>query len=128
MNAIELAEYFHLDPATIRRWPDRGCPVVHRGGRGPGNATQFDLAQVRRWRGKPPGPPGMQPDEALRLIAAAFFDAFDNHLALRSGCAPADAACVLFLTFEVCCRAFNYRFPPGMQPEPIRALNAYFVK
>lgn len=70
----------------------------------------------------------MMPDETLRLIAAALLDCFDNNCAVRAGCEREDAAYVLFLAFETCCTAFNYRFALGAQPEPIRALNACFVK
>ena len=129
MTAREIAQHLKCDPASVRRWPARGCPVVSRGGRGPGRATQFDLDQVRRWRGRATaGPVGMMPDETLRVIAAAFLDCINNSGALRAGCEPEDAACLLFLAFETCCKAFNHRFPPGEQPAPIRALSASFIQ
>ena len=121
-NAAEIAKHFAVDPATVRRWPNKGCPIIRRGKRGPGRGALFDLNAVAKWRAQRVNI-GLSVDEALQSIAIALRESLEKDaLHIRAGSSREDAAAVLLLVWERVRKNFNRTFRFDKHPEPIRAL------
>ena len=131
-SVLEAASYFDVDQSTIRRDIQRGCPVLRRGSRGPGRGARLELHAVAQWRGRARGQAGLTPEEALQRIAFVLWASLSQeHVDVRAGIQPDDAAAVLFVVWEQCCQSFaspacvlRLRAAP---PAPIRALVARIV-
>jgi hypothetical protein len=122
-SAQHVAKRFHVDPATVRRWPANGCPIIRRGRPGPGRGYLFDLEQVAKWRDRANAPPGLSVDDVLQRIALALWEAVEkDHADIRAGIMREDAAAAFLVVWERCCKHFNVNFKFDQQPDPIRAL------
>jgi phage terminase Nu1 subunit (DNA packaging protein) len=122
-SVAEAARFFQVDQATVRRWICQGCPVVRKGRRGPGHGARLNLPVVAAWRGRANGPAGPTPEEILQRIAVALWECLESdRVDIRAGISREDAAAVLIMAFEACCKNFNVMFKFDQQPEPIRAL------
>jgi phage terminase Nu1 subunit (DNA packaging protein) len=122
-SAQDVARHCRVDAATVRRWPEKGCPVVRRGRPGPGRGYLFDLEQVAKWRDQANGPVGLTPDEILQRVAGALWDALEkDHADIRAGITREDAAAAFLVAWERCCKNFAVSFKFDAHPEPIRAL------
>ncbi|MEO7862067.1 MAG: hypothetical protein ABIU05_16880 [Nitrospirales bacterium] len=123
MTAVEIAKNIGCDASTIRRGQAKGLPVVRKGKRGPGNAAQYDLDEVVKWRGRANGPVGHTPDEVMQRIAVALLDCLQqDRVDIRAGIEKEAAAAVLIVVFENCCKTFDRRFRFDEQPPAICAL------
>lgn len=65
----------------------------------------------------------MTVDEVMQKVATALLDCLEkDHVDVCAGVSREDAAAVLLVVFEGCCKGFNRRFAFDAQPEAIRAL------
>ena len=123
MSVREVASFFQVDPSTVRRDIQRGCPVLSRGSRGPGRGARLDLHDVKQWRGRASGQAGLTPDEIMQRIAAALLDSLTvAHVDVRAGISRADAAAVLLVVWEECCKSFGVTFRFDGHPDQIHAI------
>jgi hypothetical protein len=126
MTGPQLAKHLKKDPATIRKWPHKGCPVIRHGAKGPGRGALFDLAAVEAWLGRSNGP---CVDDVMQRIAMALWECLEKDRAdIRAGISPEDAAAVFVILWERCCKNFGVSFKFDAQPKPIRALIARIVE
>lgn len=122
-TVAQVAEQEQVDPATVRRWLEKGCPCIWRGRKGPGNGARLDLEQVARWRGRASGPAGPTPEAILQRVAGALLVSLElDHAGVRAGISRDDAAAVLLVVWERCCETFGVSFKFDAQPAPICAL------
>lgn len=122
MTVTETAQHFQVDPATVRRWIEAGCPCVRKGMPGPGRGAQLDLDAVRAWRGMGEA---IEPDpkQTLERIASALRQALiEDRADLRADVSREDAAAVLLVTWDRVCNTFGTRYAFDQQPDGIRAL------
>lgn len=128
VSVREAARHFGIDPSTIRREIQRGCPVLCRGSRGPGRGARLDVNAVEQWRraqgrGRASGPTGLTPDEVLQRIAVVLLDSLNQaHVDVRAGISREAAAAALLVVWERCCESFGISFRFDGQPAPICAL------
>lgn len=123
MTVRETAHHFKVDPCTIRRDIQRGCPCIRKGRKGPGNGAILDLDAVATWRGRASGPPGLTAEEVVQRLAAALWESLGtDHADIRAGISREDAAAALLVVWARCCKNFGVSFKWDAQPEPIRAL------
>jgi hypothetical protein len=128
MTGPQLAKHLGKDPATIRKWPQKGCPVIRRGAKGPGRGALFDLATVEAWRGRATAPAGLSIDDVMQQIAVALWQCLEeDHADIRAGISQDDAATVFVILWERCCKNFGVSFKFDAKPKPIRALMARIV-
>jgi len=112
-----------IDASSLRRWIQRGCPVVRKGRRGPGGAALVDLDKVNAWRGRVNGAAGLSADDVLHRIGTALLEAVEqDHVDIRAGFTKEEAAAAFVVAFERCCKTFGHTFRFDDKPEPIRAL------
>lgn len=117
------AVHFGVDPATVRRWLQCGCPCVRKGQRGPGRGALLDLREVEVWRDKTNGPVGFTADVVLEQVAEAFENALlSQRVDIGADIERKQAAFVLLRTFEVCAQTFGRRFSFDDLPPGIRAV------
>jgi hypothetical protein len=123
-NPAEAAKFFRRDPASIRRWIALGCPVVRRGGKGPGRAALLDFVAVAKWRGRWTAPMGSPPVErTLEIVAEALADCLQHDAVdIRTDATKADAAALFILAFERIAKALGRKHSLDTLPEGIRAL------
>lgn len=123
LPTVQAAQHLGIDAATLRKWRQQGCPVVKRGGKGPGNGALYDVHAVQVWRGKTVKFTDFTPDIILRQVAEALRLALtDDHADLRAGISREAAAAALLVAWERCCKTFGKTYPFDQQPDPIRAL------
>jgi len=72
-NKAEVAEFFDMSIKSIDGWIRRGCPVLHRGGKG--EPWVFDLLDVAIWRinGQRPDD-DVDPDKLQPIERKAWYD------------------------------------------------------
>lgn len=70
VNLSELARRYGKSVNTVAKWPERGCPVVEKGGHG--QEWRFDPAAVDGWRAA--GEAAANAEEARRAEASAGLD------------------------------------------------------
>jgi hypothetical protein len=122
-TVAQAAKAAKVDPSTVRRWIQRECPVLRRGSRGPGRGALLDLAAVAAWRGRASGPTGLTVEDALQQISTALWECLEkDHADIRAGISREDAAAMLIVAFESCCKIFGKTYPFDQQPTGICAL------
>lgn len=120
---VQVARHFAVDPATVRRWIQRGCPCVQVGRRGPGGSAVLNLEAVAAWRGQASVSTGWTADEVLERIAVALERALTVDRAdIRAGIERASCAAAYLAAFEGCSRELGKTYRFDHLPEPIRAL------
>lgn len=88
-NQTDLADIHGCSLPTIRAWVRRGCPVIHRGGKG--REWLFNTADVAQWREEQAAAAAvgdtsaMDLDEARRRKEAAFAAMAELDLGKRRG-------------------------------------------
>jgi hypothetical protein len=122
MTVQQVAHHLKVDPCTVRRDIQRGCPCIRKGRKGPGRGALLDLEQVEQWRGRASNTPGLSVEDVLQRIALALGACIErDHLALRVNISREESAAAVIVVWEKCCHVFGKSYPFLQQPEAIRA-------
>jgi hypothetical protein len=130
VKIAEAARALQKDPATLRRWVQRGCPTVNGpGAAGRGHGTEFDLDAVRRWKAGNLG--HLDDAEQLQRLAVGLWDCLRRDEVHRLvGISERQAAEVLALVYERMHKNLTQQ-PLGdlsALPEEMKRLCAVFVR
>ena len=121
-TVLKAAEHFQVDPSTIRRDIQDGCPCLRKGAKGPGRGALLDLQQVAEWRARRRGPAGLSVEDVLQRIAVTLGECVEHdRLALRVNISREESAAVVIVVWEKCCHAFGKSYPYDRQPDAICA-------
>ena len=128
LSVRAVAEHFGVDPSTVRRWIQKGCPCISLGSVGRGRGSRLDLEAVSRWRVSQlvPTVAHRREDDVLLVIETALLDSLKyDDLANRIKCSESQSALAVMIIFERCYRNVKHEaLEPRHIPEQMKHLCA----